>query len=162
MTDEHAELDTMPNQNRAVKSPQSSLENTSDVRPNAGTEVNHVGPIQKTQLKDISAQQLLLAGTKGYSQQQLLKDVGRRLAIRRETMSAEAFARLSDPRTRHQYRSQFSAEALAEVTLLWLINYAELTKPGGEFERIAERHGGRVLTDEEMNEFFGDSEGEYY
>lgn len=142
MTDEHAELGTMSNQKRAVRPQQSSLGSSSDVRPNTRTEVNPAGPIQKGRLKDISAQELLPAGTRGYYQQQLSKEANRRLVIRRETMSAEALARLGGPVTRYHSPCRFSAEPLAKVTLLRIVNYAELTKPGGEAERIAERYGG--------------------
>lgn len=57
-------------------------------------------------------------------------------------MSVEALARLGGPVTRYHSPCRFSSEPLAKVTLLRIVNYAELTKPGGEAERIAERYGG--------------------
>jgi len=148
----------MSKQNRAAEPSQSSLESPSDVRPNADTEFNPAGPIHKNWLNDVSAQELVLVGSRGYSQQQLFEEVNRRLAIRRKTMSAEEFARLKNPATRNDFPCPFSAEALAEVTLLGFLKYAELCKPGGEFEQIVERHGGRLLTDEEAKELLGDEE----
>jgi len=99
-----------------------------------------------------------LAGSKGHSPEQLFEEVNRRLAIRRETMSAEDSARLKNRATRYDFPCPFSAEALAEVTLLGFLNYAELCKTGGKFEQIVERHGGKLRTDEEMKELFGDEE----
>ena len=60
--------------------------------------------------------------------------------------------------TRYHRPCRFSAEALAEIALLGFTNYTGLSKPGGKAERIAERYGGRALTDGEVKEFFDNSE----
>ena len=107
-------------------------------------------------LQKVRAIELFYVDTKRYPPSVLLKEVKRRLAIRQEQMSPEDLAKLTNPK--HWDDFSLPAEAHSEMAVLDALEHMEYLKPGGESERISEKHGGRRLTPEEVLQYLGDDE----